>query len=47
MRLCKITVISIITLRAHFSQGIAKFGILPNLLLTLGISSTYIQYMEW
>ena len=35
MRLCKITVISVITLRAHFSQGIAKFDTLPNLLLTL------------
>ena len=35
MRLRKITVVSVITLRAHFSQGIAKFDTLPNLLLTL------------
>ena len=35
MRLHKITVISVITLRARFSQGIAKFDTLPNLLLTL------------
>ena len=32
MCLCKITVISVITLRVHFSQGIAKFN---TLLLTL------------
>ena len=38
MRLRKITVISVITLQAHFSQGIAKFATLPNLLLTLGIT---------
>ena len=36
MCLCKIIVISVITLRAHFSQGIVKFDTLPNLLLTLG-----------
>jgi len=30
MRLRKITVISGITLRAHFSLGIAKFDTLPN-----------------
>ena len=36
MRLRKITVISVITLQAHFSQGIAKLDItLLNLLLTL------------
>ena len=32
MRLRKITVISRITLRAHFSLGIAKFDTLPKLL---------------
>ena len=37
MRLRKITVISVITLRAHFSHGIAKLDTLPNLLLTLDI----------
>ena len=37
MRLRKITIISVITLWAHFSQGIAKFDTLPNLLLTLDI----------
>ena len=36
----KITVISVITLRAHFSQGIARLDTLPNLLLTLGISTS-------
>ena len=39
MRLRKISVISVITLRAHFSQGIAKFDTLPNLLLTLAINN--------
>ena len=34
-RLRKITVISGITLRAHFSLGIVKFDTLSNLLLTL------------
>ena len=38
MRLRKITVVSVITLRAHFSQGIAKFDTLPNPLLTLANS---------
>ena len=37
MRLRKITVISGITLRAHFSLGIVKIDTLSNLLLTLGI----------
>ena len=32
MRLRKITVISGITLRAHFSLGIAKFDTLPNII---------------
>ena len=35
MHLRKITIISGITLWAHFSQGIVKFDTLPNLLLTL------------
>ena len=35
MYLRKITAVSVITLRAHFSQGIVKFDTLPNLLLTL------------
>ena len=39
-RLRKITVISGITLRAHFSLGIVKFNTLSNLLLTLG--ATYV-----
>ena len=37
MRLRKITVISGITLRAHFSLGMARFDTLSNLLLTLDI----------
>ena len=37
MRLRKITVVSVITLRA---QGIAKFDTLPNLLLTLDYTHT-------
>ena len=40
MRLCKITVISVISLLAHFSQGIAKFDTLPNLSFTL--ANTYV-----
>ena len=36
MHLHKITIISGITLWAHFSQSIAKFDTLSNLLLTLG-----------
>ena len=42
MRLHKITVISVINLWAHFSQGIAKLDTLPNLLLTLGINLSII-----
>ena len=45
MHLRKITVISRITLRVHFSLGIAKFDTLPNPLLTLGtIIQTNINY---
>ena len=40
-RLRKITVISVITSQAHFSQGIAKLDTLPNLLLTF--ANTYIH----
>ena len=39
MHLHKITVISGITLRAHFSLGIAKFDTLPKLLRTLDTSN--------
>ena len=37
MDLCKITVVSEISLRAHFSLGIAKFDTLSNLSLTFVI----------
>ena len=43
MRLRKITVVSVITLQAHFSRGIANFDTLPNLLLTLGISESLLH----
>jgi len=50
MRLHKITVISGITLRAHFSLGIAKFNTLPNhykllvlwILIIIGSYNTYV-----
>ena len=38
MCLRKITVISVITLWAHFLQGVVKFDTLPKPLLTLGIA---------
>ena len=38
MHLCKITVISGITLQAHFSLDVTKFDTLSNLLLTLAKS---------